>query len=393
MQEKTLFRNKDVLSPHFVPEALLHRDAEVRTVMRCIAPAFQDQKAKNLFIYGRPGTGKTACVKGVLAKMDERGDARVRSAYMNCRVYDSRYKVLQKCVGEFKPGFARTGYSFAVLYEEFLDWIEGDSPETAKRLVVALDEIDMIRDLDPLVYTLTRINDDLVRGSVSLVGISNSVNFKNRLDSRSRSSICEEELVFASYNANQLRDILSARIKEGFQEGAVTAGAVNLAAAVAASENGDARYALSLLLRAGELAQKRGKTEVTDALVEESRRLADEDTAFDVIGVLPQHQQYLLYALACLAQDGHYKRLVTSDDGERLYFSGEVYERYCRVVKQSGKQPRTARWYREYLGELESAGLVSTVTSGKGVRGHTTLIRLGYDADKVRKVIEKTLLA
>jgi hypothetical protein len=27
------------------------------------------------------------------------------------------------------------------------------------------------------------------------------------------------------------------------------------------------------------------------------------------------------------------------------------------------------------------------------VRGHTTLIRLGYDADKVRKVIEKTLLA
>ncbi|PIY91634.1 cell division control protein Cdc6, partial [Candidatus Micrarchaeota archaeon CG_4_10_14_0_8_um_filter_60_7] len=73
--------------------------------------------------------------------------------------------------------------------------------------------------------------------------------------------------------------------------------------------------------------------------------------------------------------------------------SGEVYERYKAVAKKLGKEPRTARWYREYLGGLESAGLVTTVLSGKGVRGHTTLIKLAYEPDKVKRVIEKTLLA
>jgi cell division control protein 6 len=394
VKEKTLFKNKDVLSPHFVPEALLHRDSEVRTVMRCVAPVLRDQKASNLLIYGRTGTGKTASVKNVLHQLSERGNQKVRSVYMNCRVYDSRYKVLQKCISDFKPGFARTGYSFAVLYEEFLDWIESENlNEPHKHVIIALDEIDMVKDLDSLVYALTRANDDLKKGSVSMIGVSNRVNFKNRLDARSRSSLCEEELVFSCYKAGQLRDILEDRVSEGFREGVVKEGAVNLAAAIAASENGDARYALSLLLRAGELAQKRGKDKVVDSLVEEARKLADEDTAFSVIGALPQHQQLLLYAIAGLADDGHYKRLLTDDDGERLYFSGEVYERYVRIAKKTGKQPRTARWYREYLSDLETAGLVTTTRSGKGIRGHTTLIKLAYDADKVKRVIEKTLLS
>jgi len=393
VNEKTLFKNKDVLSPHFVPETLVHRDEELRAVMRCVAPVLKGEKAKNLFSYGKTGTGKTACIRNVLHKLDERGDAQVRSVYMNCRVYDSRYKIIQKCVADFKPGFARSGYSFAVLYEEFLDWVDGAGEEPPKRVIVALDELDGIKDLDSLVYTLTRANDDLKKGSVSMLGVSNKVDFKNRLDTRSRSSLCEEELVFASYNADQLRDILRQRIAEGFNAGAVEDGTVSLAAAVAASENGDARYALSLLLRAGELAQKRKQDKVTDKLVEEARKLADEDTAFGVISSLPQHQQLLLYAISSLAGDAHYKRLVTDDEGERLYFSGEVYERYKAVAKKLGKEPRTARWYREYLGGLESAGLVTTVLSGKGVRGHTTLIKLAYEPDKVKRVIEKTLLA
>ena len=41
--------------------------------------------------------------------------------------------------------------------------------------------------------------------------------------------------------------------------------------------------------------------------------------------------------------------------------------------------------------DLENLGLVNTVDSGKGVRGHTTLIKLAYEPGKVRKILEKTL--
>jgi cell division control protein 6 len=207
--------------------------------------------------------------------------------------------------------------------------------------------------------------------------------------------LCEQELVFQSYNAQQLQEILRQRARIAFKSGAVEESALNLAAAIAASENGDARYALSLLLRAGELAETRksgrdAPPRVTDKEVEASRKAADEDKAFEVMNTLPVHQQLLLYAIASIAEDVSYKKLI-DEGGERLYFSGEIYERYTRAAKKFGREPRTSRWYREYLHDLENLGLVNTVDSGKGVRGHTTLIKLAYEPAKVRKVLEKTL--
>ncbi len=383
----TVFAQKQVLSPHFVPEELPYREGELRRMMEAVAPVLQGQKAKNLFLYGKTGTGKSSSTRYVIQKLDEEKNDAVKAIYMNCRVYDSRYKVLQKIIHNFHPDFARTGYSFAVLYEKLLDWIEDGS----KQLVVALDEVDMVKDLDNLVYTLTRANDDLQKGSISLLGVSNKVDFKQRLDARSRSSLCEEELVFQPYNAEQLAGILSSRGKAAFKDGVLDETAVKLAAAIAASENGDARYALLLLLRAGELCDSQGKALVVDADVEASRKAAEEEKAFEIIGTLPEHQQLLLYGLATLASDVTYKRLV-EEDGDKLYFSGEVYERYAATVKKLGKKPRTSRWYREYLKELDNLGLINTVQSGKGVRGHTTLIRLSYEPARVKQVIETKVL-
>ena len=257
-------------------------------------------------------------------------------------------------------------------------------------LIVAMDEIDMVKDLDSLVYTLSRANDDLKAGSVSMIGISNKIDFKSRLGSRSKSSLCEEEIVFSPYNAHQLRDIIKQRAQDAFEDPSmVEESGLNLAAAIAAAENGDARYALSLLLRAAELAEKRG-AKVSDKEVEEARKAADEDKAFEVISTLPEQQQMLLLALSALSLDSHYRKLV-EEDGERYYFSGEVYERYASLARRTGKDPRTARWYREYLGDLENLGLIVTLHSGKGVRGQTTLVKLAFEPAKIKKIIEKKL--
>ena len=392
LSENSIFRSKEVLSPHYIPEMMLFREGEVRSVMEGVLPALKDQKPHNIFIYGSTGTGKTASVRSVMEKLEHEGSEKIKAVYMNCRVYDSRYKVLQHCISKFNPDFAKTGFSFSVLYERLLDWIEGDGDHIeGKRLVIALDEIDMVKDLDNLVYTLTRVNDDLKKGSVSLVGISNKVNFKNRLDARSKSSLCEREIVFQPYNAMQLQGILKQRVTQAFDDEAVVdESGVNLAAAIAAAENGDARYALLLLLRAGELADLR-KTRITDKEVTEARKQAEEDKAFEVISTLPEHQQIFLLALSSLSLDGKYRRLV-EEDGERYYLSGETYEKYCFYVKQMGKEPRTSRWLREYISELDALGIINSVQSGKGVRGRTTLVKLAYEPEKVKKIVESTLV-
>ncbi len=382
-----VFKDKSVLSPHYVPETLLHREVELRKIMSCLAPALQSRKPSNALIYGKTGSGKSICSKRVLQKLCDQKEASATGIYLNCRVYDSRYKIIQKVVSDFDADVAKTGHSFSVLYEKVIDKLERE----AKHLVLVLDEIDVVKDLDTLVYTLTRANDDLKAGSISMVGISNKITFKQKLDARSRSSLCEEEIVFPPYNALQLEAILSQRVSLAFKDNVLEQSGLNIAAAIAAGENGDARYALTLLLKAGELALSRGMKRVTDKEVEAARVAADEDKARELISSLPEHLRLVLYSLAIVSQDVQYKRLVENDDGEKLFFSGEVYDRYSAMCKKMGKEPRSARWYREYIHELETLGLLISVHSGKGIRGQATLIKPVYPADKIRKVIEENL--
>lgn len=374
-----------MLSPHYIPEVLPHREREIEQVMKIVSPALKGGRTRNLFIYGKTGTGKTSSVKHVMEEFARQGSAS-QITYMNCRIYNSRYRVLHNVVKNYLPEFDKPGYGISFLYEKILDWVEGDG----KCLVIALDEIDMVRDLDDLVYTLIRSNDDLKRGHVSVIGISNRLNFKERLDPRSRSTLCESEMVFSPYNSQQLEDILRQRVRDGFADGAVDSGAVSLAASIAAQETGDARYALNLLLRAGEIADEKGERRVAAEYVELARKSVDEHVAADAIRTLPAHQQLALYSVAQLTRKGgRYSKLVQGGEGENFLLSGEVYEQYCASCRKFAKEARSARWFREYLNELEMLGLVTIVESGKGIRGHTRLVKIAYVPGKVIEIIEK----
>ena len=111
-------------------------------------------------------------------------------------------------------------------------------------------------------YNLTRLNAELSRAQISIVGISNNLTFLDELDPRVRSSLSEEEIVFPPYNALQLQDILSRRAKNTFKQGVVEEGVVAKCAAYAAREHGDARRALDLLRVAGELSEREGTKQI-----------------------------------------------------------------------------------------------------------------------------------
>jgi cell division control protein 6 len=387
IEDSRIFKNKAVLSPHYVPHELLYRENELKRMMEGVAPVFKGFKPKNVLIYGKTGTGKSITSKKLLEKMDEMKNEKVKGLYLNCRVYDTRYKVFQKLVSELKNEFSKTGYSFALLYETVLDWIE----EKERFIILVLDEIDFVKDIDALVYSITRANDDIKKGGLSMIGISNKIQFKQKLGERSKSSICEDEIVFQTYNSNQLQGILNQRVPLSFNEGVMSPSAINLSAAIAARENGDARYALNLLLRSGELSERKKLNKITDREVEEARKMAEEDKTSELISTLPAHQQLVLYALAMTSTDVSYKKLI-EDGGEKYYFSGEVYEHYTKISKKFGFEPISARWYREYIHELEEMGLISSIHSGSGVRGQTTLLKLALEESKVRKIIEKSLM-
>jgi len=382
--KQAIFRDVSVLSPHFVPKVLPFRDMLITEIMTGLSPALKGKKPRNLILYGPTGSGKTVSMKRVM----EEFQAQKTSAsmfYLNCRIYNSRYRILQKVLKEHVPEIEKSGFGLPFLYEKLLE-LAG----AGHQLIIVLDEIDMVKDLDDLVYTLTRANDELSAGGISMVGISNKLNFKEALGTRSRSSLYETEMVFHNYTSEQLQKILSQRIKDGFQDGVVDSSAVNLTAAITAGDGGDARYALKLLLRAGEMAEQAGKKRVTDEDVEAARRKVELDLAAETIANLPDNHQMVLYAIARISLNGsRYSRLEGMD--ESFLFSGEIYEEYEAICKRLRKRARTPRWYKEYLNELEMLGLITTTPSSKGIRGHTTLIKPGQNPKDMEKILKEKL--
>ena len=104
LKERHIFRSLEVLSPHYVPQELPHREKEIREITRIIDPVLRNEKHGNMFIYGKTGNGKTCVVRYVTRKLKEfvedseknSGGVLVKVAYMNCKVRNSKYQVLLK---------------------------------------------------------------------------------------------------------------------------------------------------------------------------------------------------------------------------------------------------------------------------------------------------------
>ncbi len=390
LSKKTVFCDRDIMTPHYAPKKLPFRENQISEMTSTLSVLIESKRADNLFIYGKTGTGKTVSTKHVLQQLCEYADQKkksVRSTYLNCRSHNSKYKIIIKILKSFFPDKDFVGYSGTFVYDKLIENIE----ESQASLVIALDEIDKVKDLDEMVYALTRCNDDMDKGSISLVGISNNLFFKDRLDPRTRSSLCEKELVFPPYNAEELSKILSDRVKTAFKEDVVEESAISIASAIAAQESGDARTAVMLMLRAGEIADKKGLDKITDVEVKRAKRKVEEEIIFNMVSTLPEQQQLVLYAIARLTLQRKGIKRISRVEEEPVLVSGEIYDEYSRIAKEFKGETVSMRWCQQYVNELEMYGLIATTESGKGFRGNTRLIKLGFDAKKIKTAIEKEI--
>nr|WP_255666518.1 hypothetical protein [Haladaptatus sp. DYF46] len=238
-----------------------------------------------------------------------------------CKSLTSSYQVSIRLVNRFRESgnkLSRRGHAPGDIYEMLWEHLDGLD---ATHVLFVLDEIDSIGKDDDILYELPRCNDNenVTETKVGVVGISNDFTFRDNLSGRVSDSLCDEEIHFPPYNANQLRNILEQRSKEAFVDGVLNDDVVPLTAAFAAQGSGSARQALKLLFKAGDLARSRDLTQVDGDLVREADELIEQGKIRDELERLPTQSHLTLFSVYHLAQKG--KTPARSSDIYEVYVS------------------------------------------------------------------------
>lgn len=390
LNNKGVFKNREVLRHSHRPHTLPHRKEQIDSIASILAPAIRNETPSNILIYGKTGTGKTASVKYVGSELEnacrEMGKA-CNVIHLNCELIDTQYRVLAQIANELenidnKPSdkprtnIPMTGWPTDQVYAELRNLVEAMGGVN----VIVLDEIDKLvkKSGDETLYNLTRFNSELKNAKISMIGISNDLRFTNFLDPRVLSSLSEEEIVFPPYNAPQLCDILQQRADVAFMENILEDGVIPLCAALAAQEHGDARRALDLLRISGELAERENSQKVAETHVKMAQQKIETDSMIVCISSLPTQSKAVLYAMLLLV-----------DLNKQLFTTGEVAQVYRDVAQVLDLDVLTHRRIADLISELTMLGVINSRVVSRGRYGRTKEMWFSTGSTGIKETIFK----
>ena len=375
----SIFKNKKILQSSYIPESIIYREEEIKTISSMLAPALKNDLPSNVFVYGKTGTGKTLVLKKIKKEMElisEENNIPLKIFYINCKlkkITDTEYRLIAEFAKMFGAEVPKTGLATNEIYNILQKYLD----EKSVVAILILDEIDeLVRKIgDDVLYSLTRINSELEKSQLCLVGISNDMTFANNLEPRVRSSLNEEDVTFSPYNAIQLQQILTERVKLAFAEGSIENGVIGKCAAYAARDHGDARRALDLLRVAGEVCERNSEKIITMDHIDLSEKKIEKDKVMDIVKSQPKQSQAVLYSILS----------INNDD---FFYTGDIYEIYKSVCTQSSLRPLTMRRISDIIAELDTLGIINAQVMSKGRYGRTKKISLSLPSDVPSKLLE-----
>jgi cell division control protein 6 len=379
---KSIITNREILHFTYIPETIPHRNYEQEQITQTLIPILKHSRPSNLLVYGKPGTGKTLVVKKILSQIQkrvEKSNFPIKLVYVNSKEETTLYGLLVSFgreLGLLEKELPSTGLAISEVFKRLLKTIE----ENHYNVVFVIDEIDHLVHLvsktgNDVLYQLTRANERLNKATLTLVGISNDLTFKERLDPRVISSLGEEEIVFTNYTVEQLKKILEDRIYLAFIKDAIDESAINLCAAMAGREHGDARRAIDLIRVAGEIAEREQSNTVKEEHVRKASQKIEEDKETTALRSYPLHEKLLI--IAVMKASG--------------LSTGEIYSAYkslCKIIRQ---KELTQRRVTQMLSEIELSGIITGKIIHQGIHGRTKKYKLTISGEMVKNTFKDEL--
>jgi archaeal cell division control protein 6 len=308
MPESAIFRDRSKLSPRYVPNELPHRGKQIEQIQQIFRGAYSSPNEYPLTILqiiGPAGIGKTSTVLKFSRLLEEdfaKNRQKIRTAYVNLKLQGgNKYAIYRFLMERIAPELPSQGLSA----EEMLRYLLRYLQENKIYGLIILDEIDYLIKITKdsgIIYDLSRLNEFDPENNCNVKGvifIARSTEFYSRLDQAELSTLGRVPLEFPKYNINQVSEILSSRCQDAFNTRTIGSDIIDEVSKLTISPtvNGDVRYALDLLLYAGNLAESQGTERITLDQIRKVNSQINPSITSEEIEELSSNQIFTLMAV------------------------------------------------------------------------------------------------
>lgn len=309
MSESNIFLDRSKLSARYIPNELHHREKE----MSLLLTMFKDSYIKpDAFLFstpqiiGRSGIGKTSTIikfSNMLESEFTKAGLTLKVAYINLKLQGgNKYAVYRFLLEKIAPELPSQGLSA----EEMLRYLLAYLYENKLYTLIILDEIEFLLRSNKdsgIIYDFTRLNEfDLSKhcNVIGVIFIARSTDFHDKIDSSELSTLGRIPIEFLPYSVEQISDILVTRSSESFNPKVVGTDIIDEVSLITTSSQvgGDVRYALDLLLYAGNLAETNGSDRITLEQIRKVHGYNRPSITIEDLKELPK--SYLLTLMAIL---------------------------------------------------------------------------------------------
>ncbi|KDQ15196.1 hypothetical protein BOTBODRAFT_54810 [Botryobasidium botryosum FD-172 SS1] len=384
---RTLLRSSSSTGDDDATVGLTGRSTERAQIMSFLAPfvssTIDATAPTSMYISGAPGTGKTALVTDVLRELAACNEGMIETTYVNCmgikEVSGVWERVVESIAAEKSP-LKKGKVSAERLLRKVLN-------NDDVRCVLVLDELDSLPTLAPI-FELPASFPNALR----IVGISNDLTLStSSTPQEAKSTPSLATLNFAPYTAPEIQAILTTRLATSST--LIHPPALTLLAKKVSSQSGDIRFAMEVLRRALEIAEKDksgkgdgvvGMKHVLDALrAKETSASAAGSGVVSVVRGLGLHARLVLVAilvgahrvkrgLPLLPTHAAGAPSTGSKASSTVMTPSALHTLYTHLLTHSATEggmftPVSRNEFTDLLGLLDTMGLVSLEGSGSAL--------------------------
>jgi len=381
-----LVADRDVLSEDWIPPRPAAQVSKIHDLAHSLNSLRYGQEPEPVFIYGPSGSGKTTATRYLRREIhrDTEISSDVHIPIVNALDISTGVQLgaaVANTVLRDEYNVHNPGVSAGHLLEEFF---EACATNDSDLTIPVLDRIAHIDGLNKFLYLFSHEQQSYPDVSVVPIIISRRGKARQSFTRFGRQQIDPQEVQFSQYTPDELVEILSQRIENGLHAGHIDTQAVveEVIDQTQQTRPGNARYAVTLLREAVELAEDQGDTHVqpqhvTNATIEQSA--AEFRTTFRSL----RYHEQLCFIAVTLATNSVVLN-TECDPSTVAVTTADVCDAYESVCDTAETGVKSSRQVRRYLDRLASVDLISK----QHYESNTARYRLTHPLNEVLYLLE-----